>query len=90
MAFLDEFYHCCAELDGLNRAYIALLPKSEDVATADGFRPISLQNCVVKLLTKILTSRLQRFIEQLVAYEQTGFIRGRCITDGFLYAADLV
>jgi hypothetical protein len=31
-------------LDGVNRAFIALLPKKADVLMADGFRPISLHD----------------------------------------------
>jgi hypothetical protein len=74
----------------VNRAFIALLPKKADVLTADGFRPISLQNCVMKLITRILTMCIHAFIERLVAFEQFSFIKGRNITDNFLYAINLV
>jgi hypothetical protein len=90
MAFLEEFHRVGAHLAGVNQAYIMLLPKSDDVLTAGGFRPILLQSCVMEIITRILTSCLQPFIEQLVAFEQSGFIAGRCITDNFLYAAELV
>ena len=69
MDFLEEFYHGRAHLAGVNQSYIALLPKSELVTTVDGFRPISLQNYVMKVVTRILTTRLQHFIEQLVGFE---------------------
>ncbi|KAK1609948.1 hypothetical protein QYE76_033621 [Lolium multiflorum] len=90
VAFLDEFHRGDSHLPGINQAYIVLLPKTENVVTAEGFRQISLQNCLMKIVTRILTSRLQRFIEQLVASEQSGLIAGPCITDNFLYAAELV
>jgi hypothetical protein len=89
MEFLADFHAGIAPLDGVNRAFIALLPKKVDVLTADGFRPISLKNCVMKLITRILTTRLQAFIVRLVAFEQSGFIKGRSITNNFLYAVDL-
>jgi hypothetical protein len=44
----------------------------------------------MKLITRILTTRLQAFIERLVAFEQSDFIKGRNISDNFLYAVDLV
>jgi hypothetical protein len=44
----------------------------------------------MKLVTRILTSRLQSFIERLMAFEQSGFIRGRFIADNFLYAIDII
>jgi hypothetical protein len=90
MAFLEEFHRGGANLAGVNQAYIALLHKSDNVLTAGGFRPISLQNCIMKIITRILTSCLQPFMERLVAFEQSGFIAGRCITDNFLYAAELM
>jgi hypothetical protein len=58
MSFLEEFHRGDAHLAGINQAYIVLLPKAEDVVSADGFRPISLQNCIMKIVTRILTSRL--------------------------------
>ncbi|XP_073351707.1 uncharacterized protein [Aegilops tauschii subsp. strangulata] len=88
--FLNDFYSGVADLDGVNRAFITLLPKCDVVLSAGGFQPISLQNCVMKIISRILTTRLQKFIELLVSFEQSGFIAGRCITDNFLYAADLV
>jgi hypothetical protein len=44
----------------------------------------------MKLITRILTTRLQRHIEKLISFEQSGFVKGRSITDNFLYAADVV
>jgi hypothetical protein len=90
MAFLQDFYDGVAPLDGLNRAFISLIPKKDDVLTADSFRPISLQNCVMKIITRILTTRLQHYIERLISFEQSGFVKGRNIVDNFLYAADVV
>jgi len=56
----------------------------------DAFRPICLQNCALKVLTKVLTTRLQKEIPQLIDIHQTGFIKGRSITDTFIYALELV
>lgn len=60
------------------------------MATADGFRPISLQNWAPKLITKILTNRLPSFINELIGPYQTGFVKGCCIADNFLLATELV
>jgi hypothetical protein len=58
MSFLEEFYHGHVPLDRLNLMFIALLPKTDTVVNVDGFRPISLQNCVVKMVMKILATLL--------------------------------
>jgi hypothetical protein len=44
----------------------------------------------MKIVTRILTTRLQQFIERLISFEQSGFVKGRNIVDNFLYAADVI
>jgi hypothetical protein len=73
---LDAFHSGVARLHPLNQAYMALLPKKDDVVTADGFRPISLQGTALKILCKVLTRRIQPLIPSLVSIDQSGFIRG--------------
>ena len=58
--------------------------------TPASFRPISLQNCSMKLVCKVLTSRLQRQMPKLVDVDQTGFLAGRSISENFVYATELV
>lgn len=67
LAWLASFHAGTADLSWINLAHVVLLPKKPGVATADGFLPISLQNCVPKLAAKVLTNRLQPFITDLVA-----------------------
>lgn len=69
---------------------MVLIPKKADATEVHAFRPICLQNCCIKTVTKILTTKLQSQIKQLVDIDQTGFIRGRSITENFVYAMDLV
>jgi hypothetical protein len=54
-----EFHSGNLELDGLNQALLVLHPKKEGVRTADGFRPISLQNCPMKLFPRVMVNRLK-------------------------------
>ena len=65
MHFLNDFHAGVTQLDSLNRAHIMLLPKKDAATSPADFRPISLQNCPVKILTKILTTRLQQQIQNL-------------------------
>ena len=90
MRFLEAFHDGTTQLESINRAHIVLLPKKEGATAPRDFRPISLQNCPVKILTKILTTRLQHQIQALVDTDQTGFIRGRSISENFIYAAELI
>ena len=44
----------------------------------------------MKILTKVLTARLQAQIQKLIDVDQTGFLRGRSISENFVYATELV
>jgi hypothetical protein len=90
MSLFEAFQSGDVQLHPLNQAHMVLLPKRDDVITADGFRPISLQATVLKILYKMLTNRIQSIIPTLVTLDESGFIRGREITANFAYAAELV
>jgi hypothetical protein len=65
--------------EGLNNALITLLPKKVDAVDLSNFCPISLVHSFTRLLTKVLARRLAPKMNDLVANNQTAFIRGRCI-----------
>lgn len=44
----------------------------------------------MKIASKCLATRLQAFIANLIHPDQTGFVRQRCITENFAYAAEIV
>lgn len=85
-ALFDAFYDGSLNLDSLNRAHLVLILKKEGICSADSFRPIYLQNCPMKLFTKVLANRLRAAIPRIVDADQTGFIHGRSISEIFVYA----
>ena len=64
--------------------------KKPGACEASDYRPISLQNTSNKIASKALTSRLQPLIPNLIHTDQTGFIKGRSISENFVYAADII
>ena len=90
MHFMEAFHRGDAQLERINRSHMVLIPKKPGAVDVDAFRPICLQNCTLKILTKVLTKRLQDEIPNLIDINQTGFIRGRSISDTFVYALELV
>jgi hypothetical protein len=90
MQFISAIHNEEVDLQHINRALIVLIPKSRAAVTQSAFCPVSLQNCLVEILTKLLTSRLQQQIARLVDVDQTGCIKGRSISENFVVATELV
>ena len=65
VTLFEEFYENTADLQRINKSHIVLLPKKVGVIKPDQFRPISLQSCPLKLIAKVLTTRLQPLVPQL-------------------------
>ena len=87
--FIRLFKDFCSQnidLRRINSSFIALIPKKDNPETVDDFRPISLLNYTLKCITKLLSTRLQSVILQLVHQNQYGFIKGRTIQDCLAWA----
>jgi hypothetical protein len=77
----DKFYHGEVCLRSINGSFIVLIPKMENPQKVGDYRPISLLNNSMKILTKLLANRLQPFMSRLIHKNQYGFIKGRSIQD---------
>ncbi|KAM0849346.1 hypothetical protein ACQ4PT_053786 [Festuca glaucescens] len=67
----------------LNDALIVLLPKKDGAIDVKDFRPISLIHSFGKLFSKMLANRLAPRLSELVAENQSAFVKGRSIHDNF-------
>ncbi|XP_039126955.1 uncharacterized protein LOC120263117 [Dioscorea cayenensis subsp. rotundata] len=85
----DFFFHR-ANLERINWASIALIPKVDSPEALGDFRPISLINSSLKIISKLLASRLSKIINSLVSTEQSAFLKGRCILDNIATAEELI
>ena len=77
-------------LESINSSFITLVPKKEVPLSPNDFRPISLLNGVLKIITKWLANRLQRVILQLVHINQYGFLKDRVIQDCLGWAYEYI
>ncbi|KAJ4793535.1 RNA-directed DNA polymerase (reverse transcriptase)-related family protein [Rhynchospora pubera] len=77
-------------LSPINSSHIILIPKLDNPTEPKDFRPISIVHSAQKILSKILANRLMPLLPDLVHPSQTGFIKGRLITENFIYAQHLL
>lgn len=54
-----------------------LLKKNKDPLKCESYRPVSLLNCDYKILTKVLSARIEPVMNKIIHPDQTGFIAGR-------------
>lgn len=85
-----EFWEGSVNLQSINDAFITLIPKTSSPEGPNDYRPISLLNSCLKLLTKLLANRLQRIILSLVHKNQYGFLKSRTIQDCVAWAYEYI
>ena len=74
----------------LNYGIIVLLPKINRANQIKQFRLICLLNVIYKIITKVLTLRLNIVINKIISEAQTAFIPGRYILDGVLIVHEIL
>jgi exonuclease III len=92
-----DFYRLCHDfwegrinLQSINDSFITLIPKVQSPLGPNDYRPISLLNSCLKLLTKILANRLQGKILQTIHINQYGFLKSRNIQDCLGWAYEYI
>jgi hypothetical protein len=73
-------------LSSINSSFITLVPKSKSPSGVNDFRPFSLLNSSLKLITKMLADRLQKVITRLIHKNLYGFVKSRSIHDCLAWA----
>ncbi|KAH9772083.1 reverse transcriptase domain-containing protein [Citrus sinensis] len=74
----------------VSKTLIVLIPKTERPTSFRMYRPIGLCIVFYKTVTKIIVTRLQALLPDLVGPHQTSFIPGRHITENIIIAQEVV
>lgn len=78
------------KIETINNMFIALIPKVEPVTFMKHFCPISLCNVSYNILSKIITLRLRREMEELVNPCLSSFIPNRRMGDNVIIAQEVI
>lgn len=73
-------------MERINWASIVLITKVAGPEKLGDYRPISLINSTLKILSKLLATRLSKVMNMLVDEEQSAYIKGRCIIENVALA----
>ena len=66
----------------MTQGLITCLPKSGKAPNLlKNWRPFSLLNTTYKIISSVLTTRLQKVLNRIISPEQKGFLEGRSISD---------
>lgn len=70
---------------------IALIPKKDkDLLQVGNWRPITMLTCDYKIVAKAFALRLQRVLPDIIHEDQTGFMKGRSISDNIRKTIEVV
>ena len=90
MTLTYYFYENKLNLHAINKSCICLIPKEKDANIVKKFRPISLVNCSFKILSKLLTNRLELVMDRLIDHSQSAFIKNRYILDNVILSQEIL
>jgi hypothetical protein len=84
LALVRDFESGDLNVSRHNYAIISLIPKEPDVKEMKKFRPISLGNCSLKIISKAITNRIAPIGDRIIASNQTAFIKRHFILERLL------
>jgi hypothetical protein len=68
-------------LGAMNAMFIALILEKNDPKTFNDYKPVSLCNCVYKIIPKILANKIKGVLSKVIFKEKIRFLNNRQIYD---------
>ena len=90
-ALTDAAYDIGQVSNSQHRGVITLLPKGDESLThLYNWRPITLLNVDYKIASKAIAKRIEPILNKLVHSDQTGFVKGRYISENIRLISDIM
>eukprot|EP00253_Pinus_taeda_P020087 PITA_20087 len=74
----------------INSTFIALIPKFDTPKSFDDYRPISLCNCLYKIISKTIANRLRPILSRSITPQQFTFLKSRQIHEAIGLAQEAI
>ena len=75
----------------INSTYVTLIPKIPKATSIKNYRPIAYCSVIYnKIISKVLTNRMQGVLDSIIRESQSVFIKGRVIFDNIILSHELV
>ena len=73
------------------KGLITLIPKkNKDLTNLNAWRPLTMLNTDYKIIAKVIADRLNTVLPMLISEEQTGFMKGRNISENLRRTLDVI
>ena len=87
---IQTFFATGVPSPSLNETHVRLIPKTLNAKRVEDYMPIALCDVYYKIISKILTLRLQPVLGDIISENQSAFIQGRAISDNFLITHEVL
>lgn len=84
-------FFCGQELPrSLTHTNLVLIPQKKNVNSFEDLRPINLSNFINRVISRLIHERIVHLLPGIIYPNQTGFIKGRNITENVLLAQEII
>ncbi|XP_058776449.1 uncharacterized protein LOC131650760 [Vicia villosa] len=90
MKVVHDFFVTNRMYRAVNCALVTLIPKTKEAKSMKDMRPIACCTTLYKIISKVLTTRLNTVINSVVDDSQTAFLPGKTIHDNIILAFELL
>jgi len=87
---MKELHGETLRLDRLNYTHVVFIQKKTESKEVGDFRPISILNASVKIISKVLANRLREVLEGFIDDQQSEFLKGRSILESIATAQEVI